>query len=118
MHHISGFRLTTKIAAPVTATYRSSLWGNWGHIDAADTNAAAKYFGQIGSVGKIGITGPSAEGYNTLQCLTRFPDTFAGGSRYAAKLLGLTELISDEEKDEIYKERSALFNVDKIKVPL
>ncbi|PNP55333.1 hypothetical protein THARTR1_04475 [Trichoderma harzianum] len=118
--------------------YRSSLWGNWGHVDAADADAAAKYFGQIGSVGKIGITGPSAGGYNTLQCLTRFPDTFAGGvcaagisdlkkfdekthkleSRYAAKLLGLTELMSDEERDEIYKERSALFHVDKIKSPL
>ncbi|KAL7961069.1 Alpha/Beta hydrolase protein [Trichoderma compactum] len=112
--------------------YRSSLWGNWGHIDAADADAAAKYFGQIGSVGKLGITGPSADGYNTLQCLTRFPDTFAGGvcasgtsekthkleSRYAVKLLGLAGLVSDEEKDEIYKERSALFHVDKIKAPL
>ncbi|KAH0529923.1 hypothetical protein TsFJ059_004616 [Trichoderma semiorbis] len=118
--------------------YRNSLWGNWGHIDAADADAAAKYFGQIGSVGKIGITGPSAGGYNTLQCLTRFPDTFTGGvcasgisdlkkfdekthkleSRYAAKLLGLTEGMSDEEKDEIMKERSALYHVDKIKAPL
>ncbi|KAL7906262.1 Alpha/Beta hydrolase protein [Trichoderma velutinum] len=117
--------------------YRNALWGNWGHVDAADADAAAKYFGQIGSVGKIGITGASAGGYNTLQCLTRFPNTFAGGvcasgisdlkkfdnkthkleSHYAAKLLK-TELMSDEERDEIFKERSALFHVDKIKAPL
>ncbi|UKZ75989.1 hypothetical protein TrVFT333_003685 [Trichoderma virens FT-333] len=118
--------------------YRNALWGNWGHVDAADADAAAKYFAQTGAIGKIGITGISSGGYNTLQCVTRFPNTFSGGvcvsgisdlkqfdgkthkleSHYTAKLLRLTKDISDEERDEIYKERSALYHVDEIKSPL
>ncbi|KAL7929438.1 Alpha/Beta hydrolase protein [Trichoderma chlorosporum] len=118
--------------------YRNALWGRWGDVDAADAADAVNYFAQIGTIGKAGITGISAGGYNTLQCLTRFPDTFAGGvcasgisdlktldgethkleSQYVPKLLKITKDTSDEERDEIYKERSALFRVDDIKAPL
>ncbi|KAH6608879.1 peptidase s9 [Trichoderma cornu-damae] len=117
--------------------YRNALWGNWGLVDTADAAAAANWFVQLGSIGKVGITGLSAGGYNTLQCLTRFPDTFAGGvcasgvselkkfdekthkleSHYTPALV-LPKDATDEQREEIYKERSALYQVDKIKAPL
>ncbi|KAL7793176.1 Alpha/Beta hydrolase protein [Trichoderma ceciliae] len=117
--------------------YRNALWGNWGDVDAADADAAVKWFRQLGPIGKVGITGISAGGYNTLQCLTRYPDTFAGGvcasgisdlkkfdekthkleSDYTPALT-LPKDASDEERESIYKERSALYQVDKIKAPL
>jgi dipeptidyl aminopeptidase/acylaminoacyl peptidase len=117
--------------------YRNALWGNWGVVDAADADAAVQWFKQLGPIGKVGITGTSAGGYNTLQCLTRYPETFSGGvcasgiselkkfdekthkleSHYASALT-LPKGASDEERDRIYKERSALYKVDKIKSPL
>lgn len=117
--------------------YRNALWGNWGHVDAADADAAANFFARIDAIGKMGITGGSAGGYNTLQCLTRFPNTFAGGvcasgisdlkkfdekthklESHYTQALTLPKDVSDEERDEIYKERSALYKVDQIKAPL
>lgn len=118
--------------------YRNALWGNWGEVDAADADAAANFFHNLAApIGKIGITGISAGGYTTLQCLTRFPDTFAGGvcasgisdlkkfddkthkleSDYTSALV-LPKNASDEDRERIYKERSALYHVDKIKAPL
>ncbi|KAK1245667.1 hypothetical protein MKX07_004736 [Trichoderma sp. CBMAI-0711] len=117
--------------------FRNALWGNWGHVDAADVDAAASWFGQISAIGKIGITGISAGGYNTLQCLTRFPDTFAGGvcasgisdlkkfdekthklESHYTQALTLPKDASDEERDDIYRERSALYNAEKVQSPL
>ncbi|KAM0258446.1 hypothetical protein ACHAQJ_003785 [Trichoderma viride] len=117
--------------------YRNALWGNWGHVDAADADDAVQWFKQLGIIGKVGITGISAGGYNTLQCLTRFPDTFAGGvcasgisdlkkfdkkthklESHYTEALTLPKGASDEEREKIYKERSALYYVDKIKSPL
>lgn len=119
--------------------YREDLFGNWGVIDAADAAEFADHFVESGRVkrGAVGITGISAGGYNTLQCLTRHPKTFAAGvcasgisdlrrfddtthkleSDYTPALV-LPGKVSDDKKEEIYRERSALFHVDKIESPL
>ncbi|KAK5992588.1 Dipeptidyl peptidase family member 6 [Cladobotryum mycophilum] len=117
--------------------YRNALFGPWGILDAAEAADAADYFnsGPV-KAGAVGITGISAGGYHTLQCLTRHPKTFAGGIcasgisemkgfddsthklewDYARLLLQLPE--DEEGKDKIYRERSAMYFVDKIESPL
>ncbi|CAM1504414.1 Fc.00g020050.m01.CDS01 [Cosmosporella sp. VM-42] len=119
--------------------YRDALWGNWGLIDSDDAAECANYLIKTGKVKAdgIGITGASAGGYNTLQSLTRYPKTFAGG----VCLSGISELKrldesthkleSDyndhlvlrpdskrEDRDQICHDRSPLYHVDNIKSPL
>ncbi|KAK0391903.1 hypothetical protein NLU13_1401 [Sarocladium strictum] len=117
--------------------YRQSLFGNWGIVDAADAAEFADYLRQAGLVGKVGITGISAGGYGTLQCVTRHPETFDAGFCVSgiSELEGFDKLthklemdypaalvlhkgMSEEEKAKVYRERSALYHVDKIKTPL
>ncbi|KAL2211641.1 prolyl oligopeptidase [Sarocladium strictum] len=117
--------------------YRQSLFGNWGVFDCTDAAALAEHLRKNGRVGKVGITGISAGGYGTLQCVTRYPDIFDAGycvygvadlagfdklthkleMDYAATLV-LQRGMSEEEKAKAYKERSAIYHVDKIKTPL
>jgi dipeptidyl aminopeptidase/acylaminoacyl peptidase len=117
--------------------YRQSLFGNWGIVDAADAAEYADHLRKAGRVGKVGITGISAGGYGTLQCVTRHPDTFDAGfcvsgiselegfdklthkleMDYSATLV-LHKGMSEEDKAEVYRDRSALYHVDKVKTPL
>ncbi|KAH8174575.1 prolyl oligopeptidase family protein [Sarocladium implicatum] len=117
--------------------YRQSLFGHWGVVDAADAAEFADRLREAGRVGKVGITGISAGGYGTLQCITRHPETFDAGfcvsgisdlmdfdrlthkmeMDYAAALV-LHEGATEDEKVEIYKERSAMYHIDKIQTPL
>lgn len=117
--------------------YRQSLFGNWGIIDVDDAAEFANHFREKGLVGKVGITGISAGGYGTLQCLTLHPETFDAGFCVSgiSELSGFDELThklemdyasllvlkggeNQKEKAEIYKDRSALYRVDKVKSPL
>ncbi|TQV96326.1 hypothetical protein V2A60_003255 [Cordyceps javanica] len=119
--------------------YRRYLYGRWGVSDTHDVADFAVHLVETGRVrpGAVGITGGSAGGYNTLQALTQYPTTFAGGvcacgisdliqfddhthkleSDYATALL-LPEGTPEEDRIRIYKERSARYHADKIQSPL
>lgn len=117
--------------------YRQSLFGHWGVIDVDDAAEFADRLREAGRVGKVGITGISAGGYGTLQCVTRHPKTFDAGfcvsgisdlmdfdklthkleMDYAATLV-LHDGATEQEKIQIYKERSAMYHIDKIHAPL
>ncbi|KAJ3497115.1 hypothetical protein NLG97_g2150 [Lecanicillium saksenae] len=121
------------------SAYRRHLYGRWGVSDTNDVADFAAYLVETGRVraGAVGITGGSAGGYNTLQALTQYPTTFAGGvcacgisdliqfddhthkleSDYASALL-IPEGTPEDDKVRIYKERSARYHADKIQSPL
>lgn len=119
--------------------YRRRLLGNWGHHDADDAADFADYLVEAGRVraGAVGITGISAGGYLTLQCVTRHPDTFAGGvcisgisdlvefddlthkleSDYATHLL-IPKGTPEDKILPIFQDRSPMNHVDRIKAPV
>lgn len=119
--------------------YRESLFGNWGIVDAADVVEVADYLANSRRINPdaIGITGASAGGYNTLQCLSRYPGKFAGGvavcsiSDLESFNVGTHKLewdytdalvlhpgVSEEEKLAIYHERSAMYHTNNVDCPL
>ncbi|GKT58359.1 dipeptidyl peptidase [Colletotrichum tofieldiae] len=117
--------------------YREALFGHWGIVDADDAAEVANHLVEAGRVGKVGIVGASAGGYNVLQALVRHPRTFDAGfcvcgvsdvkkldesthkleSEYMGALV-LDPGMTEEQKEERYRERSPLFNADKIEAPL
>ncbi|OHF01753.1 prolyl oligopeptidase [Colletotrichum orchidophilum] len=117
--------------------YREALFGNWGIVDADDAAEVAKHLVEAGRVGKVGIVGASAGGYNVLQALVRHPTIFDAGfcvcgvsdvkklndsthkleSEYMGALV-LDPGMTDEQKEERYRERSPLYHADKIGAPL
>ncbi|CAK7230996.1 hypothetical protein SEUCBS140593_007776 [Sporothrix eucalyptigena] len=121
--------------------YRSLLNGNWGSADIDDAASCVAYLRAQGLVDntRVGIVGESAGGYAVLQALYLYPDLWTAGisiygisslaefaadthkfeSRYIDSLvLGTKVGKTDEEIDQIYKARSALFHLDKITAPL
>lgn len=121
-------------------SYRQALYGRWGVADTDDVADAVAYLASKDLIDprKVGVVGGSAGGYNVLQSLVHYPDVFAGGvcycgvsdvealdrdthkmeSRYMQVLLGFTEDTTDEEKHKLYKERSPLYQAEKITSPL
>ncbi|KAL2881057.1 hypothetical protein SGCOL_003716 [Colletotrichum sp. CLE4] len=117
--------------------YREALFGNWGIVDADDAAEVAKHLVEAGRVGKVGIVGASAGGYNVLQALVRHRTTFDAGfcvcgvsdvkkleesthkleSEYMGALV-LDPGMTDEQKEERCRERSPLYHADKIGAPL
>ncbi|KAH7155652.1 Alpha/Beta hydrolase protein [Dactylonectria estremocensis] len=119
--------------------YREALFGTWGQLDSDDAAEFANNLIATKKVrfGRVGITGVSAGGYNTLRTLTRHPKTFAAGvclsgisdlkrldesthkleSDYMDHLI-LPPGSSKEDKERICRERSPLYHVDKIESPL
>ncbi|KAH6900440.1 Alpha/Beta hydrolase protein [Thelonectria olida] len=119
--------------------YRNALFGNWGLVDADDGAELVEYLVEEGRVrhGAAGITGVSSGGYNTLRTLTRHPRTFAAGvclsgisdvkkldesthkleSDYTDHLM-LSPGSSKADKERICRERSPLYDVDKIRASL
>lgn len=114
--------------------YRERLKGCWGLTDVLDTaNAAAHLVSEgLASPGCCVVRGLSAGGYTTLRALAR-TDAFAAGasyfgiadmalmartthkfeSHYVANLIGRVA-----EMEERYAERSPIFEVERISVPV
>jgi dipeptidyl aminopeptidase/acylaminoacyl peptidase len=114
--------------------YRQRLNGAWGIVDVDDCVNGARRLAETGEVDgeRLIITGGSAGGYTTLAALA-FRDAFKAGSCH----FGLSDLmvfVNDTHKFEsryldglvgpyparadLYRERSPLFSVDRIDVPL
>ncbi|MFX0182589.1 MAG: prolyl oligopeptidase family serine peptidase [Candidatus Hodarchaeota archaeon] len=117
--------------------FRDVLKGRWGVIDAQDVKEAVDNLIEQGIVApKVAITGGSAGGYAVQRALTLFPDTFQVGASYfgIGNLITLTKLIhkfesryidwlmgkslSEPEGEKIYKERSPINHLDKLKSPM
>lgn len=121
--------------------YRSLLNGQWGAADIDDAASCVSYLREQGlvNVSRVGIVGESAGGYAVMQAVYLYPglwtvsvalyglsslaefaaDTHKFESRYIDSLvLGTREGKTDDEIEAIYRGRSALYHVDKIKAPL
>ncbi len=114
--------------------YRERLNGQWGVVDVDDCINGAKYLVKRGDVdgNRLAITGGSAGGYTTLCALT-FHDTFkVGASHYG--IGDIESLLADGHKfksrydstligpypegRELYHQRSPLYYVDQLSVPV
>jgi dipeptidyl aminopeptidase/acylaminoacyl peptidase len=114
--------------------YRERLKGQWGIVDVDDCVNAARYLAEAGRVDRrrIAIRGGSAGGYTTLAALT-FRDVFRAGASY----FGVSDceaLARETHKFEshyldtligpwpeaaaVYRARSPLFHVERLKVPV
>ncbi|ORY28431.1 alpha/beta-hydrolase [Rhizoclosmatium globosum] len=119
--------------------YRDRLNGQWGIVDVDDVCNGALYLAGQGRVDRdrMCITGGSAGGFTTLAALAFRPDVFAvGASKYGiSDLKSLAELthkfeskyldlvlgtvgMEKEEVEKIYRERSPIHHVGKIRAPL
>jgi dipeptidyl aminopeptidase/acylaminoacyl peptidase len=120
--------------------YREALFGRWGVADTDDAADAAGYLARTGRVDgrRVGIYGGSAGGYNVLNSLVHYNEIFAGGvcfcgvsdvraldvethkleSRYMGVLMGFDDETTEEEKERVFKERSPLFQAEKVLAPL
>lgn len=121
--------------------YRELLDGLWGTADIDDAASCVAYLSAQGLIdaSKVGIVGESAGGYAVMQALYLYPDIWTAGisiygisslpefaedthkfeSRYIDSLvLGTEKGKSEDEIETIYKARSALYHVEKIKAPL
>lgn len=114
--------------------YRMRLNGSWGVVDVDDCINSARYLVEQGLVDpeRISITGGSAGGYTTLLSLTKRDFYNAGASHFG---IGDLELFITEthkfeahyvdtlvgpypERAAIYKDRSAIYFADNLKVPV
>ncbi|KAL2809427.1 Alpha/Beta hydrolase protein [Aspergillus granulosus] len=122
--------------------YRSALDGQWGVEDIADAASCVSYLSSSGLIdgSKVGIIGESAGGYAVLQALTNDPSLWTAGvslygisnlsgfasithkfeSRY---IIGLVlgpggEEWSEEKREAVYRERSAVYFAEKVNAPL
>ncbi|OKL61052.1 hypothetical protein UA08_03135 [Talaromyces atroroseus] len=120
--------------------YRELLDGEWGSADVADAASCVAYLASEGLIDptKVGIVGESAGGYAVMQALYMYPDIWAAGiSIYGiSSLSGFAETThkfeshyidslvigkgtkSEEKIAALYKSRSAVYHVEKIKAPL
>ncbi|KAK2023905.1 prolyl oligopeptidase [Colletotrichum zoysiae] len=117
--------------------YREALFGRWGVVDADDAAEVAGHLVGAGRVGRVGVVGASAGGYNVLQALARHPRAFGAGfcvcgvsdvkklgesthkleSEYMGALV-LDPGMTDAQREERYRERSPLFHAGRIGAPL
>ncbi|KAK2056996.1 prolyl oligopeptidase [Colletotrichum caudatum] len=117
--------------------YREALFGRWGVVDADDAAEVAGHLVGAGRVGRVGIVGASAGGYNVLQALVRHPRAFGAGfcvcgvsdvarlgesthkleSEYMGALV-LDPGMTGRQREERYRERSPLFHAGRIGAPL
>ncbi|CAL1697640.1 unnamed protein product [Somion occarium] len=116
--------------------YSESLHGQWGVLDINDAHQSVIELDKLGLVDKnrAVIHGGSAGGYAVLQIATSLPTAFAAGSpQYGiSDMKKLDEILHKfeyylcdrlmggtyEEIPEIWKERSPIYHVHKIKMPM
>jgi dipeptidyl aminopeptidase/acylaminoacyl peptidase len=118
-------------------SYRDALKAEWGVVDAQDVKDAVDFLVNQGKIApKVAIRGGSAGGYAVQRALTLFPNTFQVGASYfgIGNLITLTKMIhkfesryidwlmgkslSDPGGEQIYKERSPINHMDKLKSPM
>ncbi|MHB8245417.1 MAG: dipeptidyl-peptidase 5 [Acidimicrobiales bacterium] len=114
--------------------YRDALKGKWGIAEVDDCVNAARFLSESGRAdpSRLLIHGSSAGGYTTL-CAVTFREVFAGGASY----FGISDAsaLAEEshkfearymdsligpwpEAREIYRQRSPLFHLDRLRTPL
>jgi dipeptidyl aminopeptidase/acylaminoacyl peptidase len=115
--------------------YRNMLRGNWGIYDVEDAVSGAQYLVEEGKADKekIVVLGGSAGGFTVLKALEDYPGFFKAGvclygisnqftaaiethkfeAHYSDTLLGPLP-----DASQVYRERSPIFYVDKIKDPI
>ncbi|KAF7798100.1 hypothetical protein EIP86_009315 [Pleurotus ostreatoroseus] len=117
--------------------YINRLAGTWGVVDVRDCVLAASILSKTHKLidpARTAIRGGSSGGFTVLAAACAYPDAFAAAvsnygisdlfklcefthkfeSHYMEKLLGGTP----DQIPEVYKERSPVFNADKIRTPL
>jgi dipeptidyl aminopeptidase/acylaminoacyl peptidase len=114
--------------------FRKKLYPNWGIVDIEDAANGVNWLAEQGLIDakKVAIRGGSAGGYTTLAAMA-FQDVFKAGasyygisdleilnqdthkyeSRYLDQLIGIYP-----EQREVYLQRSPIYSVDNIDVPL
>ena len=116
--------------------YRDMLRGMWGIYDVQDAVSGARHLAETGQVdgGRMVIMGGSAGGFTVLKALEDYPGFFkaginlygvsnqfdfeAGGTHKFEEHYNHTLLGPFPEAADIYRERSPIFFVDKIKDPI
>jgi len=114
--------------------YRQRLNGLWGVVDVDDSVNGARYLIDRGLVdgNRVAITGGSAGGYTVLRALTSTDFFKAGASHFGISDLEIFhsdthkfESMYDQtllgrwpEDRQIYRERSAIYSVDRITAPV
>ncbi|KDQ26376.1 hypothetical protein PLEOSDRAFT_1043609 [Pleurotus ostreatus PC15] len=116
--------------------YRESLHGKWGILDIQDAYHSVLQLDEMGLLDKSRavVHGGSAGGYSVLQIATTLPTEFAAGApQYGiSDMRKLDEILHKfeyylcdrlmggtyEEITEVWHERSPIYHVDKIKMPL
>ncbi|KAI0791405.1 alpha/beta-hydrolase [Abortiporus biennis] len=120
--------------------YIRRLDGQWGVIDIRDCAQAPLHLPSSAPVdiNRLSIRGSSAGGYTTLQSLVTYPSTFKAAtsmygisdlksldqfthkfeSGYSARLLGLKGKGYEKEDEEVYKQRSPIWNVENIQADI
>lgn len=119
--------------------YQDEINGSFGITDIDDAASCLEYLGKAGLVDdtKAGIVGHSSGGYTVLNSLVRYPKLWAAGvslagvsdmqrmddmmhqsgSQFLSQLL-FHEGATEEERKQVYWERSPCFHVEKIESPL
>ncbi len=121
-------------------TFAGANRGDWGGLDIDDTVAGIDYLDGLGLIdrSRVVMQGGSTGGYRTMQTAVRFPDAL----KAAVNLYGPTNVVSLHEfyqgtrrrsmmmdsvggdrgdpsqAPEHWRERSATYNVDRIKTPI
>lgn len=119
--------------------YRQSLDHIWGLAVEADAVSCMDFLSASGEIDKsrVGIVGQSAGGYTVLQASIQYPEVWAGGisrfgignwealtkvaHKYESRILDklfLTGNETEEQKEQIIRDRSPAFHADKIKSPV
>ncbi|KAJ7583310.1 alpha beta-hydrolase [Mycena floridula] len=114
--------------------FRETLHGKWGVLDINDAYQSVLELGKLGLVDpkRAVVHGSSAGGYAVLQIATDLPDAFAAGSPHygISDMRKLDEIQFEyylcdrlmggtwEECEEVWRERSPIYHVDKIEMPL
>ncbi|KDQ07700.1 hypothetical protein BOTBODRAFT_70240 [Botryobasidium botryosum FD-172 SS1] len=116
--------------------FRESLHGKWGLLDIADAHQSVLKLDTLGLVdaARAVVHGGSAGGYSVLQIATTLPTAFAAGSPHygVSDMRKLDEILHKfeyylcdrlmggkwEECESVWRERSPIYHVDRIKMPM